>query len=831
MKAFGILGIGSVVLASAVPAGAQQVPATAPAPSQAAQTLQQAVQQQPGLADVIRQRVQQSGMTPDQIRARLQASGYPSNLLDAYMATPSPSQPASTPGARELAAIQALGLPPITGADTFPVDTGLIRGVRRAPAPQPDTTPVVFGADVFRRTTTQFLPLLSGPVPADYRLGPGDQLVLILTGDVELAYNLQVTREGFVLIPQVGQVFVANLTLDELRSLLFTRLGRVYSGVRRGAGATTQFDVSVASVRAVQVYVVGEVAQPGAYQISSLGTVLSALYAAGGITDRGGMRGIRVERAGNVVASFDLYDYLLRGNTRNDIRLQTGDVVYVGLHGTRARVRGAVRRPAFYELGERESLADLIAAAGGFRADAALERVLVERIVPPTQRSSEAAPRVFIDVALARSGDSVLVPPFAVEDGDVISIDSISPARRNYVQIRGSVFQPGRYGFEPGMRLSRLVRLAGGFRPATYAGRAHIHRLNVSDSTRTIVAVALPRDSTAPWPDDLELQDYDSVTIYGRPEMRDTMYVAIAGMVNEPGRYPWQEGMTLRDLALMARGMKFGADLREAEIARMPEDRTHGQLATTLRVPLDSTYLFDRDSLGRYVGPPGLAFRANGAPEVRLQLFDNVLILRQPDFELQRTVQILGQVRYPGTYALRTTADRLSSLIERAGGLTERAYPQGIRFYRPLANAGRINVDLQKALRDRNSSQNVLLQVDDSIVIPEYVPSVRVDGAVNSPGSVLWRRGATLSDYIAGAGGFARLADKGGASVRQANGTVQKARHVLLLFRSEPEPGPGAVVFVPSRDPSDRTDYATLIGGIAQTLVSLATMVVVLSKL
>src|SRR5467141_4844267 len=217
----------------------------------------------------------------------------------------------------------------------LPYDTGLVRSVRTAPSN-------VFGVDVFQRTTTQFLPLLGGPVPSDYKLGPGDNLVLIITGDVELAYSLPVTREGFLVIPQVGQVYVANLTLDQLRDLLYTRLGRVYSGVRRGANATTRFDVSVANVRANQVYVVGEVAQPGAYQISSLGTVFTALYAAGGVTERAKLRGVDVRRLGKPVATLDLYDYLLRGDTRNDIRLETGDVVFVSVHESRVRLRGAV---------------------------------------------------------------------------------------------------------------------------------------------------------------------------------------------------------------------------------------------------------------------------------------------------------------------------------------------------------------------------------------------------------------------------------------------------------------------------------------------------------
>src|SRR6266702_469367 len=262
-----------------------------PPPSQAQQALQEAVQQNPGLADVIRQRLLQSGLTPEQVRARLQASGYPANLFDAYLG----------------------GVPPVQQT-LLPVDTGLIRmrGV--------NTPSAVFGVDVFRRTTTQFLPLLSGPVPSDYKLGPGDVLVLILTGDVELAYTLQVTREGFVLIPQVGQIFVSNTTLEQLRSVLYDRLGRVYSGVRR-SNATTRFDISVANVRANQIYVVGEVAQPGAYQISSLGTVLTALYAAGGLTERADMRAVEVRRLSKTVATVDLYDYLLRGDTRSDIRL------------------------------------------------------------------------------------------------------------------------------------------------------------------------------------------------------------------------------------------------------------------------------------------------------------------------------------------------------------------------------------------------------------------------------------------------------------------------------------------------------------------------------
>jgi len=702
------------------------------------------VQQNPGLPDVIRQRLQQSGLSPEQVRARLQASGYPANLLDAYLGggvAPS-AQPA---GALELAAIQALGLPPVEQS-LLAVDTGLIR-VRGAYAPSR-----VFGVDVFRRTTTQFLPLLSGPVPSDYKLGAGDVLVLILTGDVELAYTLQVTREGFILIPQVGQVFVSNLTLDQLRDVLYARLGRVYSGVRRSATATTRFDISVANVRANQVYVVGEVSQPGAYQISSLGTVLTALYVAGGLTERADMREVEVRRAGKPLATFDLYDYLLRGDTRSDIRLETGDVVFVPVHGIRADVTGAVVRPAIYELKGTETLADLVRTAGGFRPEAQLSRVAVYRLLPAAERGPGAPTRAVIDVALR-------------------------PSRRG---ARGAV-PPG----DPPL------------------------------------PVTMPA---------IGLQDGDSVVVDTVQPLSGQYYVAIAGMVRKPGIYPWREGITLRELVLLARGPTVGADLREAEVARMPEDRTKGQLATTVRVPLDSTYLFERDSLGHYFGPPGLSFTGKGAPDVPLQPYDNVLILKQPEFDFQRTVVIAGEVQYPGTYSLRTKTDRLADLVTRAGGLTSRAYPEGIRFARAVDHVGRINVDLPRAVRDTSSSSNVILQPGDSIEIPEYQPAVKVSGAVTAPGSVLWKQGAGLDYYLDGVGGFTYLADKGRVSVRYANGDV-RTRRKALFFSSTPRPGPGSEVFVPVRDTTGRVNAVQLFTSIVQIIASTVTAIYVIKHL
>jgi len=745
------LRVSLACLLGVIPIATGQVPPSVPPPAQAQSALQQAIQQNPGLADILRQRLQQSGLTPDQIRSRQQASGYPPNLLDSYLPGGTPAVPAAIPGANELAAIQALGLAPITPSGAgLPVDTGLVRSRGAAP---PEASRV-FGVDVFRRTTTQFLPLLAGPVPPDYKLGPGDQLVLILTGDVELAYTLGVTREGFILVPQVGQVFVSNLTLDQLRDLLYTRLGRVYSGVKRGSSATTRFDVTVANVRANQVYVVGEVVQPGAYQISSLATVLTSLYAAGGVTERANLRDVEVRRLGKPFARLDLYDYLLRGDTRNDLRLETGDVVFVKIRGPRAEVMGAVRRPALYDLGAGERLGQFVLDAGGFEPDAQLKRLSIFRVLPAPERGPGAPARTVIDVPLV-----------AIPSND----------------------------------------------PAPWASKMDV-----------VGSVAMPM---------MELQDGDSVVVDAVPPLARQYYVAIAGMVRKPGSYPWREGITLRDLVLLARGPAIGADLREAEIARMPADRSNGQLATTIRVPLDSTYLYERDSLGRYVGPPGVPVPAGGTPEVRLQPFDNILILREPGFDFQRNVWVTGEVRYPGTYSLHTKSDRLADVIGRTGGLTPQAYAEGIRFIRREGNAGRINVELNRALKDTTSRFNILLQPADSIDIPEYEPSVKVAGAVNSAGSVLWQQGKDLDYYIGAAGGFAQLANKGAVSVRYANGEV-RTRHHNIFGTSDPRPGPGSEVLVPAKDPNaPHTDMVALFGAIAQILASTVAIIVVATKL
>jgi polysaccharide export outer membrane protein len=829
-----VVGSFALPVVVSLPMGAQSRPSASEA--------QALLQARPELVAQLRQRIITSGMTPDQVRARLKAEGYPENLLDAYLPGST-----STPGAvgeDVLSAIRRLGI-----ADDAEVSTlRTMLGSATPPAAevrdertgrdQADSD-VLFGLDLFRSATSEFLPTLDGPVDANYRLGPGDQLVLILTGQVELAHTLDVTREGFIVIPQVGQLSVANLTLEQLENLLYQRLPRSYSGVRRGSDAATRFTVSVSRLRAIQIYVTGDVVRPSSYRISSAGTAMTALYAAGGPTEQGSLREVVVRRGGRVVTSMDVYDYLLRGDNSGDVRLENGDVVFVRTHGLRVRVSGEVVRPATYELKAGETLRDAIASAGGFRATAAVQRVQVERIVPPAERQPGGRDRSIIDVT--GTGPTIAdFPALAMSGGDVVRVFAVTDRVRNRLRVTGNVWVPGAQAVTPGLTLSGALRAAGGLKPDTYLGTVLISRLR-ADSTREQLRATL-RDTTGVVVTDLPLQEDDEVEVFSVSEFRPDRFVAIGGSVRNSGRFPWREGMTLRDLVLLAGGLREGAYLREAEVARLPLDRTNGVTATTVRVPLDSSYLGDFVPGRPYAAAPGLPSPAAGsAPEVPLQPYDNVLIMEQPDWQLQRTVTLTGEVRFPGRYSLRSKDERLSSLISRAGGLAREADPGATVFMRERASASfiaegqrsessiRVGIDLVRALRRPGGEEDIILVHNDSIAVPLARTTVEIRGAVNSVNAVSVETGKGLGFYVRSAGGAAHTGDVRRAYVIQPNGKIETRRHLLWVIPLDPSPRAGSTVVVPERAPrEDGSQRLATLAIVAQTLASLAALIVVI---
>ena len=857
---------------------AAQVPSVRPTPEQA----QVLLQTRPDLVAQLRQRFATSGLTREQVHARLRAEGYPEDLLDAYLpgmtgAAPAPNGDVfdavrllGVADSADVAALQSAGqrigdpgeapvgggLPdarsgtqsaadgrlgaaagPNVGTSRIASPTqrqnegrvgnsSIARDTVERPSVIADSGFAIFGLDVFRGYTSQFDPNVSGPVDANYRLGPGDRLVLILTGDVEASYDLPVTREGFIVIPQVGQIYVANLTLGNLDRLLYSRLSRVYSGVRSNNQGTTRYSVSVARLRSNQIYVVGDVQRPGSYMISSAGTALTALYAAGGPTVNGSLRAVEIRRGGRTVDVLDVYDYLVRGDASHDVRLETGDVVFVPVHGPRARIVGEIARPATYEIRGSESLADLLRNAGGFRATAARQRVLIERILPAVERTEAGRDRVTVDVASAALTTGA-IPAVPIRDGDVIRVFPVTERVRNRIAVTGNVYQAGPQGFTAGMTLSEALRKAGPMSD-TYLGEVLVSRLR-ADSSRVQLRATLA-DTTGRVLQDFPLQEDDQITVFSLTTFRPARYVAIGGAVRRPGRVLYREGMTLRDLVLLANGLLESADLKEAEIARLPEDRSHGRTATTIRVPLDSTYLFERGPNGEYLGPPGVQVPAGGAPEVLLRPYDNVLVLRQPDFALQRTVTIVGEVKYPGTYALTNKMERLSDLVVRAGGLTDEAYADGIVFTRRENAIGRVGVELSAALRRHESSDNLILRDGDQISIPPYNAVVTIRGAVNAPSTVAYVRGKGIDYYIGAAGGPTPQADEAHAYVTQPSGKLETVKNHLLLPDHVPRPRPGSIVTVPQNDGQQKRDYVALITGVAQIIASTVAIIIAVTR-
>lgn len=817
-----------------------QVTTPRPTPEQA----QILLQSRPDLVQQLRERMFQSGLSQQQIRARLKAEGYPEDLLDQYMSG-SRTNDNAVPTKEVFSALRVLGITDSTDVDDLE-QLANSRMRRQQDDKLKDTTvkrdttlseksAEIFGLSLFRNSSSRFQPNAAGPVDPDYRLGAGDKLVLILTGDVERATELDVTREGFVVIPDVGQVNVANLTLGQLEELLYSRLSRVYSGVKRGADATTFFSVSVSSLRSVRVFVTGDVVEPRSFNLSAA-TVMTALYAAGGPNDQGSLRRVEVRRAGKLVTTMDVYDYLLRGDASHDVRLQQGDLVFVPVHGPRVRVDGEVTRPATYELKPGETLAEVLGAAGGLAATANGRRVLIDRILTRDARTQQGADRATVDVPLGTAGAA---PAFAMADGDVVRVAGIADRVRNRIAVLGNVWSPGAQGFTSGLTLEAALRRAGGVKPDAYLGRVLISRLR-PDSTRAQLRAML-RDTTGATVEPFVLNEDDQITVFSKTNFRTSQHVVITGAVRKGGEYPWREGMTLRDLVLQADGLEESAFLGQAEVARLPVNYDGHTTAQTIRVPLDSSFLFAQFPLGTGV-----------TSDFVLQPHDNVLILREPGWRIPQIVRLTGEVRFPGTYTLIDRGERISDLIMRAGGVTPLADQDAAYFSRRLStntsrarldsatarsdslrlqdNAARIRVgvDLAFALRRKGSNDDLVLEAGDSLDVPGRRQTVEVRGEVNAPTALAHAAGKSLGFYVGAAGGPSAKGNSRRAYVVQPNGKVESRHHILGFITIDPKPRPGATVVVPAEDPNrPRGNLTATVGLIAQLLVSVAAVLAV----
>jgi protein involved in polysaccharide export with SLBB domain len=823
------------------------------------------------------QMLQQSGLSSDQVRDLLEEKGYSRTAADPYLSVLEGIEkqvPGTATPVPLLEALTESDLASSLAGDSLPSD--LMMALQRLDtvqlAEEEELGPLVFGREIFLRTSSQFRPQGGGPVPPDYRVGPEDELILVLTGDVELAYRLLVAREGWVAIPDLGRVDVAGLTLAELRQRLTRRLSTVYSGLTGDANATTFLDLSLGLVHTNTVYVIGEVERPGAYEVSSLATVFAALYAAGGPKRSGSFRQIRVNRGEETRATVDLYDYLLDGRGSGATHLEHGDVVFVPVAQRRVEVDGAIVRPAIYELSEGDDLGDVLDFAGGLTSNASAARVQIARVLPPEQQEP-GLNRVLLDVPIAGPDASRDLP---LIDGDRITVFAVLEDLRNTVHVTGGVWRPGAYGVEPGLRLWDVIERAGGLLPDAYEGRVQIQRLQ-DDYTRRMIHVSLERDSSGMPIANPTIEPLDQVFVFASRSLREQRAVSIGGWVRRPGVYPYVEGMTVRDLVLRAGGLRTGAFLGAADIARVSIGQARSDTITrTFSVALDSSLVFDARSAG-------VADTASSGADFPLLNLDAVYVRKAPGFEPQRRVIVTGEVTFTGPYSVEMRTERIVDLVARAGGMTGEAYAEGLQLWRAetppedamltgaeiagqafgdtalvgvardrrsepassdsllasgqggpkarvkVVTRTRVGVDYVEALRDPASSHNVLVEPGDSVFVPRFIPTVDVRGAVQAPTKVLFKEGEGGNYYIERAGGYLPKADKGRARVQLANGEILTRRGKFLFFGGGlPQPDPGSVITVPLKEEKPPGPGTLQVLGVVTGLVT-ATATIILA--
>lgn len=666
-----------------------------------------------------------------------------------------------------------------------------------------DSTLLPFGFDVFSYPASTFEPVLNVATPPLYALGPGDEIVITVWGETKLYHQLEVNREGNVIVPDVGPVSANGQTIEQFRERLLRRMSEVYSGLNNGRpGANTFLDVSLGKLRTIQVFVLGLVRQPGGYSLSSMSTVLHALYLAGGPTVEGGLRNISVSRTGKKPMTVDLYEYLVTGNRSGDIRLQDGDVVYVNPAKGRAALIGNVARPAIYELGDKETLKDLLEMGGAARFNTDFRRVHIERVVPFQERDRYAKGMLDIDVSFKTQAEFSNART-TLEDGDIVSVYRMTTLPENRVFITGSVRRPGPFAFRSGMRVSDLIAEADSLARGTFTERGLLFRMlpNLRRQTQSFnVSAALAGDEA----NDLVLANEDSVVLFREKEFRPVRSVAISGAVAQPDYYTRHEGMTVHDLVMVAGGLMEDAASSGWEISRI--DTTELGVYTQI-VKINDPFAYDSNE---------------GAGRVELQDFDYVFVPSDPKFTPQKFVEVRGYVMFPGPYPIRYEGEKLADIIQRAGGLRPGAYLEGSRFYRKGVEGeriltGQIPIDFRSAIGRPTSRDNIVMYESDSIYISYFEDVVRVYGEVFVPSAILYKEGEDEDYYIEQAGGLKDEADEDRIYVLLPGGKKWESGDIL----------PGSAVYVPRKiEKEDKTlpiirDLATILASLAAITVAL----------
>lgn len=688
----------------------------------------------------------------------------------------------------------------------------------------------VFGRNIFNNEMLTFEPSMNIPTPANYRLGAGDAVIIDVWGASQTTFEGTVSPDGTVTIEGVGPLALAGMTVKEANDYVKKQLGRFY--------ANSNITLTVGETRSIQVQVMGEVMVPGTYTLSALSSAFNALYAAGGISEIGTLRDIKVFRQGRVVSTIDVYDYILNGNTKGDIRLADNDVIVVGPYECLVNIRGKVKRPMFYEMKENESVSRILDYAGGFAGDAYTDNV---RLI----RKSGREYSVYTVGEFEMNG-------FLLKDGDSLYVDSIIPRFSNMAEIRGAVFHPGQYQMDGSIKTVRqLIKAADGLREDAFLKRAVMHRQK-EDLTLEVLSVDVEgiMDGTVA---DIPLRKNDILFIPSSLDMKGERTLTIDGEVNFPGVYQYADNTTIEDLVLQAGGLTEAASMAKVDVFR----RIKNPDVVKDDEKLSETYSFSlRDGLVMGDGQ-----------DFHLQPYDEIFVRKSPAYSEQRNVKISGEVNFSGSYAMDNKNYRLSDLVKAAGGLSSLAYVKGARLQRKLTEEEKkqrevamkaaqiqlyeesmrsdkrfdmakadsiqslkmdlgdtypVAINLEKAMQNPKSVDDVLLREGDELQIPQFSNTVKISGDVMYPISINYEKGKSLKYYIKRAGGYADRAHKSRVYAVYMNGAVEQ-----LGRRSSKPIQPGCEIVVPSKPQKTKMSTAEMMT-IGTSTASIATMIATL---
>lgn len=666
-----------------------------------------------------------------------------------------------------------------------------------------------FGYNLFSSVPDAFKPTAVGPVDPGYMIGPGDVLRLAVWGQTEFQYELKVDNQGKILIPVAGQVHVTGIPFEELQAKIKNLLSRHYSSLK-SRPPRTFMDLTVAKLRPIRVYIMGEVKQPGGYTVSSFASVFSALYSVGGPLERGSLREISVIRNDSTVATVDIYDYLMSGRSDSDIRLRNNDVIFVPPRGKTVSVTGSVARPAIYELRKDDNLQKLLSFAGGVLSTSNVDRAQIHRVLPFEQRSDGKQVTKVLDIDLKRYLESK--EDFTLYDSDSLYVIPLFSDLRNFVTLSGAVQYPGTYQCD-NMSLADLIFRHGKLIDnKSFSRRADLIRLNDDKVTTTVYPINLERLRTDAG-SDMEMLPGDQVIIYEMNVAKPTdLTITVDGEVNMPGDYDLSSNMTVTDAILRAGGFTRRAFRTRVDVYR-PDILDERKLARVFQVEL----------------PNSLDYADPEVRKLQLQDRDRIVVRPDPNYKEDNYVTIDGLVKYAGTYALEERNERLSQIIDRAGGLMPDAYLLGATINR---NGRRMVVNFESAYRKQRTRDDVILQKGDSIYIPCRPNSVLVQGQVNNEGLYGFIDGHNLKDYIKRAGGLADSANY--ALVTLPNGETQ--RKGIGWLGSGPEIPDGSKIYVTkklAKAPSERKgpSVAEIIKDTLAIITSAVTIVVLVDQL